>query len=202
MNRPTLRSLALATALAATITGIGLVPEPAPASASVERPPFSLTAFPHKGETVRFWDGWGARRPGGRRHKGIDIISPRGTEIVAAADGVVTALGENRTSGFHIRIDHGNGWVTSYLHLNNDTAGTDDGKGGSSTAFVPSLKVGNTVRNGQVIGYVGDSGNAEHTVPHTHFAMSLDGKKVNPYPFLKDVREREHKLPGNNGVPW
>ncbi len=195
MYRSLLRALALAATLAVIITGIESVTEPAPAAASVEEAYFVLTAFPQEPDTVRFSDSWGARRPGGRRHQGTDIMSPRGTEIVAVADGIVTKLGYSRMSGYYIRIDHGNGWITSYLHLNNDTYGTDDGKGGTWTAFFPTLQEGDEVMGGQVIGYVGDSGNAENTTPHTHFEIKHDDTKKNPYPYLRDAFNRENRFP-------
>ncbi len=158
--------------------------EESPSTDSIE---FTLAVFPHKTADVSFTDSWGSRRSGGRRHKGTDIISPRGTEILAVADGVVTEMGENRLSGFFIRITHSADWVTSYLHLNNDILGTDDGNGGTWTAFFPTLVEGDRVVAGQVIGYVGDSGNAEGTVPHTHFEIKHGSDKKNPYDYLTDA---------------
>lgn len=151
---------------------------------------FTLTVFPHRTADVSFTDSWGSRRSGGRRHRGTDIISPRGTEVLAVADGVVTEMGESRLSGYFIRITHAENWVTSYLHLNNDTLGTDDGNGGTWTAFFPTLIEGDRVVAGQVIGYVGDSGNAEGTVPHTHFEIKHDSDKKNPYDYLTDALAR------------
>lgn len=156
---------------------------------------FTLTVFPHDGTAVHFWDSWGAGRSGGRSHTGVDIMSPRGTEVLAVADGVVMDFGRARLSGYYVRLDHGNGWTTSYMHLNNDTLGTDDGAGGTWTAFHPLLTIGDEVVAGQVIGYVGDSGNAEGTQPHTHFEIKYDGSKLNPYPFVRDAWERQMRLP-------
>lgn len=197
MKPLSLRALALLSLALVAVSGLTNVVHAAPAAAAPEEPFVIFAAFPHPSEDVGFSDSWGARRPGGRHHTGTDIISPRGTEIVAVADGVIEKLGHSRLSGFYIRIDHGNGWTTSYLHLNNDTPGTDDGRGGESTAFHPTLSEGDTVRAGQVIGYVGDSGNAEHTLPHTHFEIEINGKKTNPYPFLTDAWNREHRFPSS-----
>jgi len=193
MQRTLIRACTIIIAATIVITSANWASEPATA-ALLTPPNFTFTVFPHLGDEVAFRDSWGARRPGGRRHEGTDIISPRGTPIVAVADGTVTRLGNSRASGYNIRIDHGNGWATSYLHLNNDTIGTDDGEGGTWTAFYPTLMEGDTVTAGQVIGYVGDSGNAEQTVPHTHFALSFDGTKTNPYPYLQHVFERERRF--------
>lgn len=201
MKPLSLRAFALSTLAIVAASGLTNVTNAAPAAAAPEEPFVILAVFPHPSENVGFSDSWRARRPGGRRHTGTDIISPRGTEIVAVADGVITELGQSRMSGFNIHIDHGNGWTTAYLHLNNDTPGTDDGKGGASTAFYPALSEGDTVRAGQVIGYVGDSGNAEHTLPHTHFEIKINGKKRNPYPFLTDVWNREHRSPNSAAGP-
>lgn len=186
MRTPILRAAALVAALTIVITSaLEVGAPPASAAPEAERPEFAFEAFPHASTAVNFWDSWGAPRSGGRRHKGVDIMSPRGTEIVAVADGVVVDFGKQRLSGYFIRIDHGNGYRTTYMHLNNDTLGTDDGEGGIWTAIHPTITIGTEVRAGQVIGYVGDSGNAEGTRPHTHFELKYEDRKINPYPFLR-----------------
>lgn len=171
-------------ALAASVATTAL---PRPAAETANQ--FRVLAFPHDSALVHFYDSWGARRSGGRRHRGIDIHSPKGTPVVAVADGVIIHLGSNRLSGWNLKIEHVGGWVSSYVHLNNDTPGTDDGEGGRWTAFARGLQVGDEVTTGQVVGYVGDSGNAEHTVPHTHFELKYDGEKLNPYDFLRTAWE-------------
>ncbi|MFO7701125.1 MAG: M23 family metallopeptidase [Acidimicrobiia bacterium] len=165
------------------------------ASSATEQPEFVLSSFPHDTAAVNFWDSWGARRSGGRRHTGTDILSPRGTRVVAVAEGTVTAFGTDRLSGVYLRLDHGGGWTSTYMHLNNDTLGTDDGNGGVWTALHPLITVGAVVRAGQVIGYVGNSGNAEGKQPHTHFEIAFDGNKINPYPHLRDVWNRQMRIP-------
>ena len=174
---------------------------PAQASASTEQPDFVLTSFPHDTTAVNFWDSWGARRSGGRRHTGTDILSPRGTRVLAVAEGPVTAFGTKRLSGVYLRLDHGGGWTSTYMHLNNDTLGTDDGNGGVWTALHPLITVGAVVRAGQVIGYVGNSGNAEGKQPHTHFEMAFEGEKVNPYPHLRDAWNRQMRIPAAAVAP-
>lgn len=173
-------------ALAASVATTALpVPAPDPVAE------FRLVAFPHETALVHFYDSWGARRSGGRRHRGIDIHSPKGTPIVAVADGVIIHMGSNRLSGWNLKIEHVGGWVSSYVHLNNDNPGSDDGEGGARTAFARGLEIGDAVQAGDVVGYVGDSGNAEHTVPHTHFELRHDGDKLNPYEFLLDAWEEK-----------
>ena len=122
-------------------------------------------------------------------------MSPQGAEVVAVSDGVIDEMGRHRMSGYFIRIDHGDGWKTTYMHLNNDTLGTNDGAGGALTAFAPGLRVGQQVLAGDVIGYVGNSGNAEGKRHHTHFEIRHDRKKLNPHPFLVDALKRQRRRP-------
>lgn len=194
MHRALFRALSTIAVAAITLTISSWLVCSAPAQAEPERPRFVLTVFPQDTTDVAFSNSWGNRRSGGRGHKGTDIIGPRGSEVLAAANGTVTAMGKSRLSGYYIRIDHGDGWATSYMHLNNDTYGTDDGEGGTWSAFHPTLMEGDEVVAGQVIGYVGDSGNAEGTIPHTHFEINYEGEKLNPYDYLREVLEREQRV--------
>jgi murein DD-endopeptidase MepM/ murein hydrolase activator NlpD len=188
------RRVALGVIAAAVLTAEIVLPVPqadaiVPASATQ----FVIKAFPHETAIVRFSDTWGASRSGGRGHTGTDIMSPKGTWVVAVDDGIVERLDWNRLSGWNIMIRHADGWTSHYLHLNNDTPGTDDGEGGEETAFLEGLDIGSFVRAGDVIGFVGDSGNAEHTGSHTHFELHVDGKKVDPYPFLEEAMDRKQR---------
>ena len=119
---------------------------------------------------------FGAERDGGERdHKGVDLLAPRLTPVLAVRDGVVTRVNQPSVSVF---IGHDDGWSSWYLHLNNDTYLTDDGLGGG---VVPGLEVGDRVWAGQVIGWVGDSGNAEPTPPHLHFELHTPwGEAIDP----------------------
>lgn len=154
------------------------------------KPAFRLDRFPVPSANVEFQDTWGARRSGGRRHRGTDILGERGTPIVAIADGIVTFMGIQRLSGYTVKVDHGDGWSSAYLHLNNDEPDADNGDGGAETAFAPWLVEGAHVRAGDVIGYLGDSGNAERTTPHLHFELKFDDEKINPFPYLEDAWRR------------
>ena len=170
------------------IVGVGFMSPSLTARATTE-PPFEVV-FPQETSETYFSSTFGAYRSGGRRHKGNDLMAPRMTEVYAIADGVVIYVGLNRLSGRNIKIDHGDGWQSFYLHLNNDNPGTDDGRGGSSTAFSRNISVGGFVDAGQVVGFVGDSGNAEHTLPHTHFELHRNGRAIDPFGMLVLAHQR------------
>jgi len=187
-----LRRFALGAIAAAVVAAGTALPIPqAEAVLPTGTAQFIIKAFPHETAIVQFSDTWGARRSGGRSHTGTDIMSPKGTWVVAVDDGIVERLDWNRLSGWNIMIRHADGWTSHYLHLNNDSYGTDDGEGGPETAFVDGLEEGSFVKAGDVIGFVGDSGNAEHTGSHTHFELHLDGQKVDPYPYLEEAMDRK-----------
>ena len=161
-----------------------------PATASRDRDEFKLVYFPHEDVGSTFSNDWGDPRPGGRRHMGTDIMAEKHSAVVAVADGFVVAMRESPRAGYYIRLAHRDGWQSWYMHLNNDTIGTDDGSGGAAAAYPPGLEVGVFVRAGSVVGYVGDSGNAERGSSHTHFELH-DGKRaVNPYPYLAAAHDR------------
>jgi len=98
-----------------------------------------------------------------------------------------------------IRVDDG---VTyNYLHLNNDTPGTDDGSGGGKNAFAPDIRRGNRVMQGQLLGFVGDSGNSEDTVPHLHFEMFEGDEPLNPYGYLKAAQAEGRVVAASSTYP-
>jgi hypothetical protein len=133
-------------------------------------------------------DTFGACRDGcTRTHQGIDIFTPKLTHLIAAADGYVTWLRTDAsgTAGNGVGITDAAGWRYLYLHANNDTPGTDDGANPARWRFIPGMGIGTKVYAGQVIGYSGDSGNAEGTPPHLHFEIrNADQVNINPYASL------------------
>jgi murein DD-endopeptidase MepM/ murein hydrolase activator NlpD len=139
----------------------------------------------------QYISGFGADRDhGARHHEGVDIAAPHMTPVVAVADGVVVVVvqeaGTDQCCWTGIR--HNDGWESFYIHLNNDLFGTDDGTGvGVRADLVP----GTRVQAGEVIGWVGDSGNAEDTVYHLHFELRTpQGVPVDPWPSLKQSMRR------------
>jgi len=103
---------------------------------------------------------WGAPR-GGRLHQGLDISGAHGANVVAGDSGTVITSSYGSGYGYYVTVSHGNGIATLYSHL-------------SSSA----VNVGDSVSRGQVIGYVGSTGNA--TTPHLHFEVFVNGTRVNP----------------------
>lgn len=130
-------------------------------------------AFPVLGP-VEYVSGWNDCRDGcARRHEGVDLIGVRMQPLLAAVDGTITAIGPrgSDTAGVGLTITADDGWRYNYFHLNNDNPGGDDGHGDPVWQTPPGLRLGDRVRAGQIVGYLGDSGNSEHSVPHVHFEI-------------------------------
>jgi peptidoglycan hydrolase-like protein with peptidoglycan-binding domain len=145
--------------------------------------------FPVSGPSV-FRDDFLEPRGGGtRQHLGVDIIADKMTPLLSAVDGVVNYIVSPQASwGYEISIADSEGYQYRYLHVNNDTPGTDDGLGGETNAYAPGIRRGVRVIKGQFIGWVGDSGNAEETIPHLHFEIRAPGgAAINPYDSLRAV---------------
>lgn len=188
-------SLVMASLVVATLLGIA-VPQ-------AQAGDTSEMYFPIVGE-VNYSDTFGACRGSGcsRTHLGVDILAAKLTPVVAVADGVVgwvkDTVGGNCCS---MSISHDDGWETYYIHMNNDTPGTDDGQGiGIAAGIEPGVRV----RAGQLIGWVGDSGNAEATASHLHFELHTpDGTVVNPTPYVDAAPRLTAPLPAEQeGQFW
>lgn len=137
-------------------------------------------AFPVGGDQYLITDSFGDCRESdcSRSHEGVDIMAPKGTPVYAAGDGVAHWVSVTQEECCRLQIDHGNGWATRYIHLNDDTQNedgtynTDDLGWGIAEGIVD----GTPVTKGQLIGWVGDSGNATEGVPHLHFELrTYDG---------------------------
>ena len=171
-------------ALCALVTAVLL------AGCEVPPPPEAVVrtiAFPVVG-TVSYRDTWGAARSGGRTHEGQDLMGTKGQVLVAAVDGTVTWLRRSNEglSGNALRITDAEGWTYVYIHLNNDRPGTDDAGASHEQTFADGVRVGQRVKAGEPVGFLGDSGNAETTAPHLHFEIRTpEGVAVNAYPSLR-----------------
>ena len=146
--------------------------------------------FPVVGE-VSYTDTFGAPRGSGRTHEGQDLLGDKMLPLVAADSGVITMLTWPQPSyGYYLELTADDGWTYSYVHINNDTPGTDDGAATRDDVYGPGIDEGVRVERGQLLGYLGDSGNAENTAPHLHFEMrDANGALVNPMASL-DAAER------------
>jgi len=139
--------------------------------------------------SLTFTDDYGDPRSG-HSHIGIDILGPKMTPLYAAVDGSVHSVEIPEASwGYAIILGDADGWTYHYLHVNNDTPGTDDGLGGPEHAYAPGIERGAIVHKGQLVGWMGDSGNAENIASHLHFEIHQpDGTPIDPYPSLVAAR--------------
>lgn len=115
---------------------------------------------------------FGAPRSEGRRHEGVDIFAARGTPVLAAHDGVVVRIGTYRLGGIAIHTVGRRGVLAYYAHLER---------------VRPDLRRGVLVREGETIGWVGNTGNARTTAPHLHFEarpLALGLVARDPVPLL------------------
>lgn len=142
--------------------------EAAPTQAAI-----TPSVFPVQGPCW-FADTWKAPRPGGRRHLGVDIIAPTGKAVYAVTDGTITRQFLDRPGslgGNALRLTATDGTYFHYAHF---------------SSFADGIAVGSVVKAGQVIGYVGSTGNS--STPHLHFEYHPYGTgSVNPYPAVKAI---------------
>lgn len=104
---------------------------------------------------------FGVRRMGDRRklHRGVDLVAPSGSWVVAAREGTIADAGRSRACGWYVTLAHSNGWRTVYCHLRGDPRFL----GIFAGLFVPAMSV---------VGEVGSTGHS--TGPHLHFALLDD----------------------------
>lgn len=131
-----------------------------------------MLAFPVAGKKSNIGSFWGASRDGGRRkHQGIDIFARKGTPVVAISDGVIIESGNTPIGGKVLWLkSSSHGWTAYYAHLDKK-----------------AVKEGQYVRKGQVLGTVGNTGNARYTPAHLHFGIYKDSGPINPLPYVKNA---------------
>ncbi|MEN9557875.1 MAG: hypothetical protein RL141_244 [Candidatus Parcubacteria bacterium] len=162
-------------------------PEPTPEEiAAWEAIKIRTITFPTE-TTVTFTEDFGDGRSGGRLHEGNDLMGRKMMPLYAAVDGTVRSINSpEETWGYAVTLRDSEGWTYHYLHINNDMPGTDDGAGGEVNAYAPGIARGVNVTKGQLIGWMGDSGNAESTAPHLHFEIRRpDGVAISPNASLR-----------------
>jgi murein DD-endopeptidase MepM/ murein hydrolase activator NlpD len=129
-------------------------------------------------------DTFDQARSGERRHEATDILAARGTPVLAVEDGTIQRLFHSVPGGNTIyQFDPSGHYCYYYAHLDR---------------YAPGLKNGTHVKQGEVIGYVGTTGNAAPDTPHLHFGITIvppnkqywGGTPINPYPILKDSYDR------------
>lgn len=122
---------------------------------------------------VQFGDSWGAPRMNGTEwahwHEGTDVLADAGTPLVATENGRINSVRSHNLGGKGITMVGASGLQYYYAHL---------------SEYAPGLAPGAIVTAGEIIGYVGDTGNAKGT-PHLHFEVVHNGENVNPYPILQ-----------------
>lgn len=179
-----MRKLPLLLALVALATVSFSFTNP-PARGTSSRGLSKLLVFPVAGTKSYIRDKWGASRAGGlRRHKGIDIHARKGTPVLAVADGIIVSRDHTPIGGKTLWLKSSqHSWTAYYAHLDQQY-----------------VKEGQRVRKGQVIGTVGNTGNARTTPPHLHFGISGSKGWVNPLPYVKDATKITARVPQKKKV--
>ena len=140
-------------------------------------------------------DSFNDKRSGGRTHKAIDIMAPAGTPVLAAAAGVVVGLETSELGGISLyERDLDGRTIYFYAHLR---------------GYNPGLKVGDLVRQGDVLGFVGETGNVIAGGPHLHFSVHIasdpnrwgHGVELNPCELLRCGAVPETPAPESTAVP-
>ncbi len=147
---------------AATAAGLGLKAGPSAPVKTTGAGAGGRLADPAPG--ARTGDGFGVPRGAGRTHKGLDLIDSCGSAIRAAGSGKIKTF-RLTLCGIGANIDHGGGLSTDYCHMGRY-----------------AVRNGSTVRRGQVIGYMGNTGNSGGC--HLHFEVNVNGREVDPAPWI------------------
>jgi len=151
---------------------------------------------------VTYHDDFGEARAGGA-HQGIDMMAPKRSLALAAEAGKVEFYTHSASAGCMLYLHGQSGTDYYYIHLNNDRTLKNDNRGKcvAGTAYAKGLKDGAQVAAGQVVGYVGDSGDANGIHAHLHFELHPGRKRaVDPYPWLQKASRLLFAAP--RGTPF
>ena len=124
-------------------------------------------------------------------HQGNDLMAAKRSPVVAVETGRVVKWARSSSAGCMLYLYGRSGTTYMYVHLNNDRTLRNDNDGGcrNRIAYAPRLRSGQQVAAGELIGYVGDSGDANGIAPHLHFELHPNGgRAVSPYRRLRDAR--------------
>jgi len=162
-------------------------------SAWAATPPKSSTVptliFPVAGAAT-YIDDFGQARAGGT-HQGNDLMAAKKTPVVAVEAGTVKFWTTSANAGCMLYLHGDSGTTYMYIHLNNDLTMRNDNRGKCvpGVSYARGLKDGAKVSAGQMIGYVGDSGDANGIASHLHFEVHPGGgAAVSPYPYLQSAQ--------------
>lgn len=132
-------------------------------------------------------------------HQGNDIMARKKSKVVAVEPGRVEKYAGSWRAGCMLYLYGRSGTTYMYVHLNNDRTMRNDTRGNSTCkngiAYAPGLRSGQRVRAGQLIGYVGDSGDANGIAPHLHFEVHPRSRAVSPYRHLRGARRALYPRP-------
>jgi hypothetical protein len=145
--------------------------------------------FPVAG-AASYIDDFGQPRAGGS-HQGNDMMAAKKTPVVAAESGKIKFWTTSASAGCMLYLYGDSGTMYEYIHLNNDLTMKNDNRGKcvAGTAYAKGLKDGAKVTAGQMIGYVGDSGDANGIASHLHFEVHPGGgAAVSPYSYLQKAQ--------------
>jgi len=154
--------------------------------------------FPVVGLT-RYTNDFGAPR-GAHRHQGNDLMAARRTPVVAVEPGRVRIYRRSASAGCMLYLYGASGTTYMYVHLNDDLTTKDDNKATNcrlGVAYAPGLKNDQRVKAGELIGFVGNSGDARGIAPHLHFELHPNGgRAVSPYKWLREAPKLLYTAPG------
>ncbi|MEO6584615.1 MAG: M23 family metallopeptidase [Ferruginibacter sp.] len=142
--------------------------------------------FPVTGNKSNIGSLWGDERDGGRRrHEGIDIFAAKGTPLVAISDGIIKLISDDELGGKTVTLQPNDyEWEAYYAHLDKQ--------------YVVN---GQYVKKGQLIGTVGNTGNARTTPSHLHFGIYTTNGAIDPLPYVKTSPKISSPVPADKNAP-